>query len=163
MSDDRLQRATAPAAAATEPGPFRFHHPVEVRFRDLDPMGHAHHAMPLIYLEEARAAYWRDVVGRAGLAGIDYVMAEVTVRYHGRIEFPAALRVSLRTSRIGEKSFVQEFEVRAPDGALLASGRTTQVMYDYGRSASKAMPAELRSRIEAFEGASLSARSPQGS
>jgi acyl-CoA thioester hydrolase len=119
-------------------------------------MGHAHHAMPLIYLEEARAAYWREVVGRSDLGSIDYVMAEVTVRFHARIEFPARLTVGLRTSRIGAKSFLQEFEVRSPDGVLLASGRTTQVMYDYAASTSKPMPPALRSRIESFENADLS-------
>lgn len=135
---------------------FRFHYPVEVRFRDLDPMGHAHHALPLIYVEEARAAYWRGVCGRSDLDGIDYVMAEVTVRYHARIEFPARLEVGLRTSRIGEKSFVQEFEIRSETGSLLASGRTTQVMYDYQAGRSKPMDPDLRERIEAFEGVPLS-------
>jgi acyl-CoA thioester hydrolase len=130
---------------------FRFHHSVEVRFRDLDPMGHAHHGMPLVYLEEARAAYWREVVGRNGLDGIDYVMAEVNVRFHQRIEFPALLDVALRTSRLGTKSFEMEFEIRSPAGELLSSGRTVQVMYDYEVSRSKEVPPEIRQRITAFE------------
>jgi acyl-CoA thioester hydrolase len=132
-------------------GTFRFHHAVDVRFRDLDPMGHAHHSLPLVYLEEARAAYWRAVAGRAGLDGIDYVMAEITVRFHARTDYPARLDVALRTQRIGGKSFEQEFEIRSPDGTLLSSGRTVQVMYDYAASASKAVPGEIRSRIEAYE------------
>lgn len=142
--------------AASDPPPggetFRFRRPVEVRFRDLDPMGHAHHAMPLIYLEETRAAYWREVVGRSGLDGIDYVMAEVTVRYHARIEFPSTLEVALRTSRIGTKSFEQTFEIRDSKGVLVASGRTVQVMYDYAAGTSKQVPPDVRVRIEAWEG-----------
>jgi len=89
---------------------FRFHHGVDVRFRDLDPMGHAHHSLPLIYLEEARAAYWRSVVGRDGLDAIDYVMAEITVRFHRRIEFPMRLEVALRPgySEVGSGSLPGE-------------------------------------------------------
>jgi acyl-CoA thioester hydrolase len=132
-------------------GPFRFRHSIDVRFRDLDPMGHAHHGMPLIYLEEARAAYWRMITGRSDMQSIDYVMAEITVRFHARIEYPARLEVGLRTSRVGGKAFEQEFEVRAADGTLLASGRTVQVMYDYGAVTSKPVPDDMRARIEAFE------------
>jgi acyl-CoA thioester hydrolase len=130
---------------------FRFHHSVDVRFRDLDAMGHAHHSLVLIYVEEARAAYWRDVVGRKDLEGIDFVLVEVIVRYQRRIRFPGRLEVALRTSRIGGKSFVMDFEIRAENGDLLASGETVQVMYDYALQASKPVPDDIRARIESYE------------
>ena len=44
--------------------PYRFRHPVEVRFKDIDIGGHAHHSHALVYFEEARSAYWREGVGR---------------------------------------------------------------------------------------------------
>jgi len=142
--------ATSPDEAAGPPV-FRFRRTVDVRFRDLDAMGHAHHTLPLVYLEEARAEYWRRVAGRPALRDIDYVMAEVTVRFHERIEWPATLDIGLRTSRLGEKSFEMEFEIRAEEGRLLSSGRTVQVFFDYAAGASRPLPAELRERIERFE------------
>jgi acyl-CoA thioester hydrolase len=33
--------------------------PIEIRFRDLDGMGHVNNAVYLTYLEVARAHYWR--------------------------------------------------------------------------------------------------------
>ncbi len=131
---------------------MRFRHPVAVRFRDLDPMGHAHHTLPLIYFEEARAAYWREVAGRSGLQDIDYVIGEVQVRFHSRVRWPARLEVGVRVSRIGGKSFVMEYELRDGEGVLLATGRTVQVMYDYAAGRSIPVPAELVERIRAFEG-----------
>jgi acyl-CoA thioester hydrolase len=142
--------ATPPDEAAPAPV-FRFRRAVDVRFRDLDAMGHAHHTLPLIYLEEARAEYWRRVAGRPALRDIDYVMAEVTVRFHARIEWPSRVDVALRTSRLGEKSFAMEFEIRGADGTLLSSGRTVQVCFDYEAGASRPLPPELRARIERFE------------
>lgn len=124
---------------------------MDVRFRDLDSMGHAHHTLPLVYLEEARAAYWREVAGRQGLRDIDYVMAEVTVRFHRRIEWPGRLDVGLRVSRLGEKSFEMEFEILDEEGVPVSSGRTVQVFYDYDEGESRPLPDELRTRIEAFE------------
>lgn len=130
---------------------FRFHHDVTVRFRDIDIGGHAHHADALIYFEEARWAYWLQVVGK-GLDELDYVLAECSVRWHARVLWPQAVRVGVRVSRIGRKHFEMEYEVRSEEGAKLQSGRTVQVMYDYGEGRSKAMPDELRSTLTAFDG-----------
>lgn len=137
MSEDILARA-------------RFRHRVPVRFRDLDSMGHAHHSLPLVYYEEARAQYWREVAGRTDT--VDYIMATVTVRLHARIYWPALLEVALRTTRIGTKSFVIEFAIVGEDGTLLSSGETTQVMYDFESGRSVIVPDEVRARIEAYEG-----------
>ncbi len=114
-------------------------------------MGHAHHTLPLVYLEEARAAYWREVAGRATLGEIDYVMAEITVRFHARILWPATLDIRLRTSRIGSRSFDMEFEITGPDGTRLASGKTVQVCYDYAAARAVVMDPVVRARIEGFE------------
>ena len=60
-------------APGSEPAPadFALVHAVDVRFRDIDAMGHAHHSLPLVYWEEARARYWRDVAGRRDTGDID--------------------------------------------------------------------------------------------
>ncbi|MGH7446200.1 MAG: acyl-CoA thioesterase, partial [Longimicrobiales bacterium] len=82
------------------PGDGWFRAAVPVRFRDLDPMGHAHHTLPLVYLEEARAAFWRMLKGSDSLDAIDYVMAEITLRFHARIRFPSTVTVGLSLSRV---------------------------------------------------------------
>jgi len=110
---------------------------VPVRFRDLDVMGHAHHTLPLIYLEEARAAFWRELKGSAAVDDIDYVMAEITVRFHARTRYPSHVTVGLSVTRVGSKSFTTEFEIRDEDGTLLSSGSAVQVTYDYGAERSK--------------------------
>lgn len=135
-----------------ETAEYRFHHDVDVRFKDIDVGGHAHHSHALVYMEEARAAYWRDVAGRPDPADVDYILAEARVRWHRRILYPQRLRVGLRVSLLGKRHFEMEYEVRDSDGELLASGTTTQVMYDYGRAASVAVPPDLRRALEAFDG-----------
>ena len=137
------------------PDDFRYVHPVEVRFRDLDPMAHAHHSLPLMYWEEARARYWRDVAGRQDVAAIDYVMGEFTLRYHQRITFPSSLRAGVRVTRLGTKSFDMEYGLWDADGRLMSSGNSTQVMYEYAEERSKPLDNETRQRIESFEGRSL--------
>jgi acyl-CoA thioester hydrolase len=132
--------------------PFRFHHPVEVRFKDIDIGGHAHHSHAFVYFEEARWAYWREVVGRGGVDEIDFILAEATVKWHQRVLWPAVLDVAVRVSLLGRKHFVMDYVVRSPAGEKLVSGSTTQVMYDYALRASTRLPDDLRERLEAFEG-----------
>lgn len=131
---------------------FRFIHEVAVRFRDLDPMGHAHHSLPLMYWEEARARYWREVAGRQTVGAIDYVMGEFTLRFHNRIHFPATLRAGVRTIRLGRSSFDMAYALWDEEGRLLSSGSSAQVMFDYDLERSKPLDPGTRSRIEEFEG-----------
>ncbi len=133
------------------PEDFRFVHPVEVRFRDLDPMGHVHHSLPLMYWEESRARYWRTVAGRQTVEAIDYVMGELSLRYHDRILFPATLRSGVRVTRLGRSSFDMAYGLWDGDGRLLASGSSTQVMFDYDAGRSKPIDPATRARIEEYE------------
>jgi len=123
---------------------------VPVRFRDLDAMGHAHHTLPLIYLEEARAAFWRVLKGDESVAAIDYVMAEITLRFHARIRFPSIVIAGLVIRRVGTKSFSTDFEVRSAEGELLASGSAVQVAYDYATEQSKPIDAADRTVLDAW-------------
>lgn len=132
--------------------PYRFRHPVEVRFKDLDLGGHVHHSHALVYFEEARSAYWREIVGRTGEGSIDYILAEATLRWHRRVHWPARLGVAVRVSLLGRTQFVMDYRVESPEGELLVSGSTVQVMYDYGAGASKRLPEDVRARIAAHEG-----------
>src|SRR5690606_31416966 len=93
---------------------FKFRHPVEVRFKDIDLGGHAHHSHALVYFEEARWAYWRSVLGGADGARVDYILAEVSVRYHQRVFWPLRLDVGVRVSLLAKKHFEMEYEARSP-------------------------------------------------
>lgn len=143
--------------AEPEPAPsdFRLLHEIEVRFRDLDPMGHAHHSLPLMYWEEARARYWREVAGRDGVDAIDYVMGEFTIRWHRRITWPARLRAGVRVTRLGRSSFDMAYALWEADGALLTTGRSTQVLFDYAAERSIPLDDRTRERIQAYEGRPL--------
>jgi acyl-CoA thioester hydrolase len=135
-----------------DPDDFHFHHHVDVRFKDVDIGGHAHHSHALVYMEEARAAYWREVVGRSDLSDVDYILAEARIRYHRRVLYPQRLRVAVRVARLGKRHFEMDYEVRGAERELLVSGTTTQVMYDYAAGGTKPVPDEVRRAVEARDG-----------
>jgi len=135
-----------------DPAHFDFWHPVEVRFKDIDLGGHAHHSLALVYFEEARAAYWRDVVGRGALDEVDFILAEAHIRYHQRVLYPLRLRVGVRVPTLGKKHFIMEYLVQDEDGMDLVSGETTMIMFDYGKGRTKPIPSEIRRAIEGQAG-----------
>jgi acyl-CoA thioester hydrolase len=126
---------------------------VPVRFRDIDAMGHAHHTLPLIYLEEARAAFWRELKRSPLVDDIDYVMAEITLRFHARILYPSTVTVLLAVSDVGRKSFTTPFEVRDAADTLLSSGSAVQVAYDYAAGSAKVIAGADREALEGWRAA----------
>lgn len=130
---------------------FRFRHPVEVRFKDVDIGGHAHHSHALVYFEESRWAYWRTVLGRVDPTDVDYILAEAWVRYHRRVFWPMRLDVGVRVSLLGKKHFEMTYEVSSPTGERLISGRTVQVWYDYRAARTARIPESVASAIRAWE------------
>ena len=134
---------------------FQLWHPVDVRFKDIDLGGHVHHSLVLVFFEEARAAYWHQVVGRGSTEEVDFILAEARVRYHARILYPMRMEVGVRVSLAGRRHFVMEYLIRDPEGLHLASGETTMVMFDYSSQASKRVPDDVRAAMEAHEGGGL--------
>ena len=135
-----------------DPSKFTFWHPVHVRFKDIDVGGHAHHSLALVYFEEARAKYWKDVVGRGELDEIDFILAEARIRYHQRVLYPLRMVVGVRVSVLGKKHFVMEYLALGEDEEELLSGETTMVMFDYGSGQTKRISPEVRAAVEAQEG-----------
>ena len=134
-------------------GDSPYEHEVPVRIRDIDFAGHAHHSAALLYFEEARAAYWRDVVQQGGdVADFGFVLAAVSVRYRARILYPDILTVAVGVSTLGRKHFDMTYEVRSRSGALLVTGTTTQVMYDYRAGRSVAIPDVVRVALTQQDG-----------
>ena len=56
-------RQKSPGRMVVQEIEFRFRHPVEVRFRDIDIGGHAHHGEALVYIEGATLTDYIDRVG----------------------------------------------------------------------------------------------------
>ena len=142
----RASPARVPAPNRMDPS-FSVVVDVPVRFKDIDVGGHAHHSHALVYFEEARAAYWERVSGRRGLDGVDYILAEMTVRYRARVLWPQTLRVGVRVSRLTRKTFEMEYEACSEDGTVVLSGQSTQVMFDYDAGRTMAVPDDRRRAI----------------
>ena len=130
---------------------FRFVYPQEVAFRDLDVFGHVNNAVYLTYLENARIAYLREVLGLDSVDDLLVIVANVNIDFRSRASLGETLEIGARTSRIGTKSFDLDHEIRGPAGRSVAAATTTLVTFDYRGDATMPVPDLWRERIEAYE------------
>ena len=132
---------------------FRFSHPIEIRFADLDALGHVNNAKYLTYMEMARLMYFRQVIGwMGGRDGSGAILARVECDFATPLLLGDPIRVYVRASRIGQKSF--DFEhliVRETDQSEAARGKGVLVAYDYGKDQSITVPEEWRVKMLGFE------------
>ena len=80
---------------------FPYVWPVEVRFRDLDALGHVNNAVFLTYLESARIGYWLELTGRTGLDAVDIILARVEIDYRSQASYRQQLDVGARIAAVG--------------------------------------------------------------
>jgi acyl-CoA thioester hydrolase len=133
---------------------FRFYHPVEVRYGDLDPQGHVNNARYLTYLEQARVAY----LVKTGLWDghsfdeIGIILADIQVTFLASIRFGDPVRVGVRISRLGSKSIDMDYLIEdAQTHKELARAKSVLVAYDYNRRESISIPDIWRHGIASFE------------
>jgi acyl-CoA thioester hydrolase len=133
---------------------FHFHHPIEIRYSDLDPQGHVNNARFLTYFEQARVNYLINLglfSKEQSFLEIGIILAEATVTFKAPVYFSSAPRVGVRVSRLGNKSLTMEYEMAEANGTVYATGATVIVTYDYSTQATVPIPATWRAAIERQE------------
>lgn len=140
---------------------YRFYHPIEVRYGDLDPQGHLNNAKYLTYFEQARIAYiahlglWRP----GSFMEIGIILADAHVTFRAPVQFGQRVHVGVRVTRLGNKSLTMEYSLVDMDTCQeMASGSTALVAYDYHTAKSIPIPDVWRRVISDFEQLSVIAR-----
>ncbi len=134
---------------------FKFYHPIEVRYGDLDPQGHVNNAKYFTYIEQARTQYIRRLGLWPGGSFLDIgiILADVQITFKSPILFGQAVRVGARVSQIGNKSFKMEYCLEdGADGKELANATSVLVTFDYRSNKTISVPEQWRKAILGFEG-----------
>ncbi len=135
----------------------RFKHKtkIDVRFSDLDAMRHVNNATYLTFIEEARIAYFNEVLGR-DKSSLNYnaIVARIEIDYLQPINLGDKLEVLTRVLKMGNKSTDVENLIiidRNGEQIAAASALTKLVAYDYKKLESIQIPGIIRDKIEAYE------------
>jgi acyl-CoA thioester hydrolase len=123
-------------------------HVEQVRFRDLDPMGHVNNAVFLTYIEQARVTFLAEVGAATGLEDMNIIVAHVEIDFKAPVRLGQEVEISVRATRFGTKSFDLDYELRV-DGDTVAEAKSVQVAYDYGRREAVPLPNDWREKLTA--------------
>lgn len=128
----------------------RFVMDLQMRFRDLDAMGHVNNAVYLTYCELARTQFYLKHHFKRSLHDIDFILAHVDIDYVSAAEWTDELQVAVWPSKVGSSSFTLSYEITdKKSGRLIAKSTSVLVSYDYAKKQAKPIPAEFRKVLEA--------------
>ncbi|MBL7785486.1 MAG: acyl-CoA thioesterase [Chitinophagales bacterium] len=133
---------------------FKYHLPLQLRWRDVDALQHVNNAVYLTYLEMARGRYFTDVY-EWDWDNDGMILANVSINYRLPILLTDKSTILTRISQVGNKSFTMEYVITVErHGQILAACTATsvQVMYDYTTQQTLAIPPHLKLRIADYEG-----------
>ena len=134
---------------------FKHKTPIQIRFKDIDLLGHVNNANHLTYLELARVKYFNDVIGEEinwSKQGI--ILAKATIDYKLPILFKEKIFVYTKCSRIGNKSFEMAYALIKEENEkeiIVGEASTVLVCFDYDKSQSIQMPEQWKKIILSFE------------
>ncbi len=128
---------------------------LEVRWRDLDMLGHLNQSVYHEFLEEARAALFERLRGDSFEA---FVLARVELDYKSEVRRDHGfVEIAVRLERVGRSSVTVEHDVLLPDGAVAATGRSVLVGWDPAARRSRPFGDEEREKLNAALGAAPAA------
>ena len=134
---------------------FRFYHPVEVRYGDLDPQGHVNNAKHLTYFEQARIAYMIELglfTKDQSFMEIGVILADVHITYLEPIYFGQGIKVGVHAAELRNKSMKwSQNIVDVESGKEIAKGEVVMVTYDYRAEKTIPIPQVWKEKISTFE------------
>jgi acyl-CoA thioester hydrolase len=131
---------------------FEFSYYPEIRFRDIDVLGHVNNAVYLSYLEQTRIGY----LSHLGLRGSkpSTILVANQIDYLRPVLLTDKLEVRMACERIGNKSLVFVYEMYVGE-VLTARAKSTHVWFDAATNSTSAVPEHAISKLEGFERRSL--------
>lgn len=119
-------------------------HTVQMRWRDLDGLGHVNHVVVLTYLEEGRDAF----LAARGIERDEYVVGRCSVEFNGEID-PGfeAVTVQCEVREVGAKSVTTHERILDHTGKPVVEATFHLVLWDPAVRATRAISDEERAAL----------------
>jgi acyl-CoA thioester hydrolase len=118
---------------------------VEIRFADIDAMGHVNNAVYFSYFEQARMAYFKDRVARIWNWNEDgVIVARNEIDYVYPVFLNDRMIIRLWVEHVGSKSFTVCYRVMVEE-QLCATGKSVLVCFNHKNKATQMLPEAWRS------------------
>lgn len=135
----------------------KYHHstPIQIRFVDIDKLGHVNNATILSYFETARVSYLNDVIGHENdRFGHGLILTHSEIEYLQPVYHYDEIVAHTRTTQVGNKSFTVENVLMRMDGSkevLCAYATGVLVCMDYHQKLTAEIPEEWKAKLKHFD------------
>lgn len=128
-------------------------YPLEIRFSDLDAMGHVNNAVFFTYFEEARKNVFFERLRTPERPTFNFILAKSTCDYKVPLLLEDRADIEIWVGDTGNKSFTIRYRIldRANPGKIYATGESVLVSYDYVADKSVPIDADMRARLESMK------------
>jgi acyl-CoA thioester hydrolase len=120
----------------------------EIRFSDIDAMGHVNNAVYFSYFEQARISFFRQLIGgQWNWKQFGVLVARNEIDYKMPVLLQDKITIEVGVESVGIKSFTMNYQIKREDGLLCASGRSVMVCFDHINAKSIAIPEIWRDEL----------------
>lgn len=133
---------------------FPFWFPIEVRWGDMDAMGHVNNSIYFRYCESARIALLRslNITGRAEGSQQGPTLVTTSCDFKREVKYPATLDVGVRVEALTRRSFAMQYAMFfAGTDDLAAVARSVNAWVDYAEMRAVELPEKLRAALAAYQ------------
>ena len=141
---------------------FRHHLPLQMRFNDIDMLGHLNNSVYLTFMDLGKARYFEAVNGGqpVDISKMGIVIVNINANFCIPTFFNETIEVETAAVAIGDKSITLEQRIYSvPGRQVKCSCRTVMAGFDIHTNTSVPISEEWVRKFEAFEGRTL--RKPQ--
>ena len=131
---------------------------IEVRFRDLDALGHVNNAVYFTYFEEGRKNFSKMEFQVSHPTEFAFIMAHIRCDYLRPVKLGDRVKLQMWVQNIGTKSFGFGYMlVDVADNTIVyATGESIQVCYDYSENKSIEVPIDMKKRLSKYLSSKIS-------
>ena len=137
--------------------PFYHVMPLQIRFIDIDMLGHLNNTVYLTFMDLAKAHYFNDVLsGKVDWHNINVAVVNININYYEPTYLDSNICAITAVTRISEHSITMEQRiVDTNSGSLKCMATTIMAGFDVKTATSRPIAPEWRQAIEEYEGRSL--------
>ena len=125
---------------------------IDVRFSDLDALGHVNNAVFFTYFEEGRKKFSKKYFKVSDPSDFRFIMAHTRCDYLKPVMFVDKVTLQMWVKDIGTKSFAFEYKLvhQSDESIVYATGESVQVCYDYKKNHSIVVPDKMKEKLTAY-------------
>jgi acyl-CoA thioester hydrolase len=128
---------------------------INIRFKDIDFMGHVNNAIYITYFEEGRKNFVASVFGLTSPETYSFILAHISCDYVKPVKLNDTVYLEIWVGEIGNKrfDFVYRLLKKGTDDnepTVCAKGRSVQVFFDYKQNITMAIPEHIREKLTGY-------------